>query len=209
MSITNQTIIFIMFVGLATTMAGDCISTADWTLADWEIYRDVFWDDSYTAQPEIWGPAQIVDNLPYATSADTTKIANILASSHFTEPYNYMTFACDSSSEIVWYLLTNAGYDTKLMVGTVGNYTVPHAWVMVKFDRGYIPIETTGSYETRLGTIVGLKETICFGKGNTYTSQDYLRGVQMNSSQEYNVFFDHSKYMYSAIEYELEIERND
>jgi len=157
--------------------------------------------------PEVYGPARIVDNLPHATSANTSEIANILASSHYTEKYESGTFACDTTSEIVWYVLTNAGYDTKIMVGTMDNNPDPHAWVLVKLDRGYVPIETTGAYDVCLGGIVELGETVYFSGGYTYTSQDYLRGMMMNSSQEYNVFMAHSRCFASTLEYALPIEK--
>jgi len=164
----------------------------------------MWWNDWQTVQPEVWGPARVVSNLPYS-STDTTELATILTNSHYTQSYSYPEFACGTSSEILWYILTNLGYDTKIMAGSVDNSKTSHAWIIVKYPDGYVPIETTGSYDERLGTIITPGRTTHFCGGSTYTREDYLRGMLMNSSQEYNVYFSNSRCMCSTLEYELDV----
>ena len=184
-------------------------SPGDWTLDGWATYRDWCYDDWQTIQPEVWGPARIVDNLPYS-SADTTSLTSILDGMHYTKTYSYdvtgkTLFACGTTSEILWYILTNCGYNTKIMQGNMISNDITHAWVLVEFEDGYIPIETTRSYSKCLGAIVSPDDVVYFGGGGSYTTKNYMRGMMSNSSQEYNIYTMYAECLCSTLEYKLPV----
>lgn len=96
----------------------------------------------------------IIDNITLHKNSNSEDIKHVLNSWVFTHEYKLNEFDCSDMSQLTWDILTEAGYNTKIVYKVSNDCKSAHVFVLVtKKDEEYI-IECTNNTNSAIGRII-------------------------------------------------------
>lgn len=155
-----------------------------------EWYRGLMYDDitalAYDNEVEIKIPLGLIEKdcdpsryveLAAPGNVDSTwniELASLIEGYRYPYEYEEDVFDCSNTSQICWAFLEDNGYDAALMTSYEGHPLDPHMWVVIRYDDGYIALETA----------VVENSIIEFAK--IVQKDEYYKGIMYNSSVHYS-----------------------
>jgi len=106
-------------------------------------------------------------------------LENVLGEYEYGKTYQENVFDCSNTTQIAWSILTNKGFDARLMMSYKGHPLDPHIWVVVKYPyepERYLAIETANTNQAK----------ILEHLGRIVQDEKYYEGIMYNTSIQYS-----------------------
>jgi len=160
----------------------------DEVIAEAERVREWFWDPTYLACEEVYGPGIVFNGLtPCEEEAPYLLIQYLLDQLRYEKPWMVPEFMCNSVAACAWYVMvTDLGIDAYI----AHNHYHNHVWVMAKWTEDpdtWIAIEPCGSMGTTLGTVVMPRSDrdFYYSAGTLYNTSSELWAMGQKLNERY------------------------